>query len=98
MDGYVYLDDNNKSGLGHYLYESLNQKIPIIGVAKTAFHGNHSSDVVCEVARGKSTKPLYVTSVGIPVKTASEYIKQMHGEYRFPTLLGLLDQHTKMEK
>ncbi len=37
VDGYVYPDDAGKFGLGGYLYEKLNQEIPIIGVAKTNF-------------------------------------------------------------
>ena len=32
VDGYVYLDENKK-GLGGYLYQALDEKIPIIGVA-----------------------------------------------------------------
>ena len=35
VDGYVFLNDDGKPGLGHYLYEQLGQKIPIIGVAKS---------------------------------------------------------------
>jgi len=37
VDGFVYLDDDKKSGLGAHLYEAIGQKIPIIGVAKTNF-------------------------------------------------------------
>src|SRR4051794_37806928 len=37
IDGYVWLDAASKPGLGAYLYEALGKKIPIIGVAKTAF-------------------------------------------------------------
>jgi deoxyribonuclease V len=40
VDGYVLLDDTGKFGLGAYLYETLQQKIPIIGVAKTKYLQN----------------------------------------------------------
>lgn len=56
IDGYVFLDDNRKEGLGAYLYYHLKEKVPIIGVAKTSFHDNKKN--VFEVFRGKSKKPL----------------------------------------
>ena len=37
IDGYVYLNDNKKLGLGAYLYRYLDGKLPIIGVAKLSF-------------------------------------------------------------
>lgn len=37
IDGFVFLDDNKKHGLGMHLYNALNQAIPVIGVAKTNF-------------------------------------------------------------
>ena len=95
IDGYVYLDGNKKPGLGHHLYKELNSKIPVIGVAKSAFFENHATDIVSEVLRGKSTKPLYITSEGIELSKASDMIKGMHGEFRMPTLLKLMDSLTK---
>lgn len=92
IDGYVYLNDDNKKGLGAHLYDSLENKIPIIGVAKTSFHDNNN---VVEVFRGKSEKPLYISAIGIDENQAAQYIKEMHGEYRFPSLLKQLDQETK---
>src|SRR3954470_22013277 len=35
IDGFVYLDDNYKLGLGGYLHKELTEAIPVIGVAKT---------------------------------------------------------------
>jgi len=93
VDSYVFLDDENKLGLGGYLYQKLNNKIPIIGVAKKAFHLNKKN--VIEILRGESTKPLYVSSVGVDLKLAANCIINMHGEYRTPTLLKLLDVETK---
>lgn len=86
VDGYVMLG-NNRSGLGQHLYDSFNRKIPVIGVAKSKFKGSKGA----EVFRGKSKKPLYVTSVGMDLQEAWEKIKTMHGNYRIPTLLRQVD-------
>jgi deoxyribonuclease V len=94
IDGYIYLDNNKKHGLGYYLYEYLNGLIPIIGVAKKAFHNNNL--YVFPLLRGKSNTPLYITSVGIDLLDAAESIKKMHGEFRIPTLLKLTDQQTRI--
>jgi deoxyribonuclease V len=93
IDGYVTLGENRKPGLGMHLYNALEHKVPVIGVAKNSYSGRNPE--VSEVFRGDSGNPLFVTSTGIDVETASEHIASMHGEHRFPTLLGLLDRHTK---
>lgn len=93
VDGYALLDDEGKYGLGGHLYNYLEEKIPVIGVGKTNFRTVEKSKR--EVFRGKSEKPLYVTAVGVDVDEASDYIKNMHGEYRMPTLLKQLDVLTK---
>ena len=33
-DGYVWLDDKDRKGLGHHLYDALQQSVPVIGLAK----------------------------------------------------------------
>ena len=38
VDGYVFLDDDQKKGLGSYLFEALDGEIPVVGVAKRSFH------------------------------------------------------------
>jgi deoxyribonuclease V len=93
IDGYVLLDDTGKHGLGGYLYEALDREIPVIGVAKTNFANNtlHKG----EVYRGDSQRPLYITTLGIPLETACTYIRSMHGAYRIPTLLKTLDTLTR---
>jgi len=62
-------------------------------VAKTNFASNKENKV--ELLRGKSMKPLYITSIGIDIEEAKENISKMSGEYRFPTLLKELDKLTK---
>ena len=88
VDGYVWLDEPTHWGLGMYLYEALEKRVPIIGVAKNRF-GNTPKE--CELLRGESLKPLYITSVDISLDKAKEFIAQMSGKYRFPTLLKEVD-------
>ena len=89
IDGFVNLDDDGKYGLGAYLYDELEGKIPVIGVAKNDFRNIKKTRV--EVFRGKSKKPLYVTSKGIDLMKASDLIENMQGNYRIPSLLKLVD-------
>lgn len=95
VDGYVHLDDDGKLGLGGHLYEKLDGKIPVIGVAKSSFQKNKNN--VLELLRGQSEKPLYITAVGIEMAEARKHIESMHGKYRMPTLLQILDTTTKTQ-
>jgi len=90
VDGYVTLNDEGKKGLGGYLYEALEQRYPIIGIAKNEFSEKDSKRR--KVLRGESIKPLYVTAIGIDVDEVCSEIERMHGEFRIPTLLKLVDQ------
>jgi len=93
IDGHVYVDDDGTFGLGGYTWESLDKKMPVIGVAKTSFFRNKNT--VKEVFRGESKKPLYISSIGIDLDIASNLIKNMQGNYRIPTILKELDRITK---
>ncbi|WP_426483772.1 endonuclease V [Flavobacterium sp. 2] len=93
VDGFVYLDDDKKYGLGGHLYEKLNKKIPIIGVAKTNFASIEKDKK--PLFRGDSKKPLFVTSIGIDLEDAFQKIESMAGEFRIPTLLKEMDRLTK---
>ena len=93
VDGFVFLDDEQKYGLGAYLYNSLTNNIPVIGVAKTNFATIKKKKRI--LLRGNSDRPLFITSIGIDVDEAVEKIKSMDGEYRIPTLLKELDKLTK---
>ncbi|WP_347053489.1 endonuclease V [Flavobacterium olei] len=93
VDGFVYLHDDKKYGLGGYLYEKLNKQIPIIGVAKTNFASIEINKK--SLLRGESKKPLYITSIGIDLDEAFAKVENMSGEFRFPTLLKELDRLTK---
>ena len=85
IDGYVTLGD--KPGLGAHLWEALERRSPIIGVAKTKFH----SAAAKELLRGGSLSPLYVTAVGIDLDDAAAHIQAMAGPHRIPTLLKRVD-------
>ncbi|WP_144392133.1 endonuclease V [Pleionea sediminis] len=88
VDGYVYLDGVAKSGLGKHLFDVLKEEVEVIGVAKKSFMGiSHEH----EIYRGKSRKPLFVTSTA-SLKEAKNSILNMHGVHRIPTLLKRVDQ------
>ena len=89
IDGYVYLGNDKKPGLGKHLYNALKGQRAIIGVAKSRFEGTL---VEPELFRGDSQRPLYVTSVGIKQAEAKQFIRMMCGEARIPTLLKRVDQ------
>ena len=89
VDGYVWLGEPEHWGLGMYLFDALEQKIPVVGVAKNRFRDTPKE---CEIFRGKSKKPLYVTAVGIELEEAKALVSKMCGEYRVPTLLKEVDR------
>lgn len=89
VDGYVYLGENKKPGLGKYLYDALHGYTAVIGVAKTLFFNTPSETAIY---RGTSKRPLYVTSVGIADRLAKQYILKMCGDNRIPILLKIVDQ------
>ena len=94
VDGYVWLEEKSHYGLGMHLYNALDRKIPIIGVAKNRFNNTPKE---CELLRGESKKPLYITAIDIELKEAKGYISKMDGKYRFPTLLKHVDSLARGE-
>lgn len=88
VDGYAFLDADERPGLGAHLHRALGGRIPVVGVAKTFFHGS----TALEVRRGDSRRPLYVTAVGMEAEAAAEGIARMHGPHRLPTLLKRVDR------
>ncbi len=96
VDSFVILDDTGKYGLGGYLFEYLNKKIPVIGVAKSNFCPNKT--LKRAIYRGESKKPLYVSALGIDLNIAAEHILNMAGKYRIPTLLKQVDALTRESK
>ncbi|MFK7982954.1 MAG: endonuclease V [Saprospiraceae bacterium] len=94
VDGYVFLDDLGKRGLGAYLFDALDGKIPIVGVAKRSFHS--IDKLVIPIKRGESKNPLFITSQGADLAEMAGNVKNMDGAYRIPTLLKILDVETKL--
>lgn len=95
VDGYVTLNDEGKIGLGGYLYEALDKKYPVVGIAKNGFSSPDFQRR--EVLRGESKTPLFLTAKGINVDETLPRIEKMHGDFRIPTLLKKLDQLTRIE-
>jgi deoxyinosine 3'endonuclease (endonuclease V) len=90
VDGYVTLDNDGKIGLGGYLYEALDRKYAIIGIAKNEFASPDSQRR--NVLRGESKTPLFLTAKGADVDELLPKVEQMSGAYRIPALLKKLDQ------
>jgi len=95
VDGFVWLSndaENPKPGLGAYLYEKLDKKVDVIGVAKTQFVGSGAAQLL----RGKSKRPLFVSAAGIDLVEAIHLVNSMHGPNRIPTLLKRVDQLSRI--
>ncbi|MBI4962284.1 MAG: endonuclease V [Desulfomonile tiedjei] len=89
VDGYVWLGPEYSPGLGAHLYWALEGKVAVIGVAKSPFKGAPNAH---KVLRGRSTRPLYVTSAEIDPTEAARKVEAMHGSHRIPTLLKMVDR------
>ncbi|WP_412562448.1 endonuclease V [Thalassobius sp. MITS945101] len=94
IDGFVTLGTEQQPGLGAHLFAALEARIPVIGVAKTAYRNTPAN---CAVHRGQSAQPLFVTAAGVDLDTAKAHIRAMHGAYRIPTLLREVDQLARTE-
>lgn len=87
VDGYATLDPDGAPGLGAHAAEILG--IPVIGVAKTPFH---TATHAVQVFRGRATRPLHVTAVGLPDQEAARIVAGMAGPHRLPTVLQRVDR------
>lgn len=93
VDGYAFLGQEEKPGLGYHIYQKLGGSIPVIGAAKSRFKEN--SENCRELFRGKSIKPIYITSIGISPDDALQKMQKMSGSFRIPDILSKLDRMTK---
>jgi deoxyribonuclease V len=91
IDGHVFLDDAGTPGLGARLHAAIAGAAAIVGVAKTSFRGAPAKPVL----RGTSTRPLFVSAIGIEVDAAAEAVRTMHGPHRLPTLLADVDRRAR---
>jgi deoxyribonuclease V len=89
IDGYVWLADEGRPGLGAHLFEALGCGVPVVGVAKTRFAG---ARLAVPLTRGEGvTRPLFITAAGMDVGEAALAVGRMHGPYRLPTLIKAVD-------
>jgi deoxyribonuclease V len=92
VDGYVWLSSARRPGLGAYLYHALGRHVPVVGIAKTAFVGARSCDVVAQVRRGNSRQPLFVTATGMELAAAERGVRRMAGKHRIPDMMRIVDR------
>jgi len=93
IDGFVFLDDQMKLGLGTHLYYGIGETNPIVGVGKSNFATLNK--LKRPILRGESQNPLFITTIGLDLDEVANKVKNMFGEYRMPYLLSQLDQMTK---
>lgn len=86
VDGYADLAPDGRPGLGARASEEF--KVPVIGVAKSAFRG---ATHAIEVRRGTSARPLYITATGMPPADAADLVRHMTGQHRLPDALRRAD-------
>jgi len=86
VDGYADLDPGGRPGLGAHAHAEFG--IPVIGVAKTAFH---TATHAVPVLRGTSARPLFVTAAGMPRDEAAELVRHMAGQHRLPDAIRRAD-------
>jgi deoxyribonuclease V len=86
VDGYVDLDEHGRPGLGAHLHAEI--RVPVVGVAKTAFRG---AGHAIPVHRGGAARPLYVTAAGLPAERAAALVEAMAGPHRMPDALRRVD-------
>lgn len=89
VDSYVVLDQEGTHGLGGYLWEALGREVPVIGVAKNPFRGAPPAQ---QVLRGDSSRPLFVTALGVDPEAAAHDVRRMHGRFRLPTMIKRVDR------
>lgn len=102
VDGFVWLSEDGKEltkGLGARLDDEIQRKYctlkNIVGIAKNPYHTKIPHCI--EVKHGlESEKPLYITCNDVEnTKYYATLIKRMHGDYRIPTILKLVDTKTR---
>lgn len=88
IDGYAYLGDPPRDGLGAALWNKLERKVPILGVAKSKYLGAPEETLLF---RGGSNRPLFVTAAGMTTDEAKRRVLSMAGKHRLPDMLKHVD-------
>lgn len=89
IDGYAWLGPDRRAGLGAHLFKALDHAVPVVGVAKSRFN---ETPARTEIFRGSSSRPLFVTAVGMDEDVARAQVRSMHGRFRVPTMLSAVDR------
>jgi len=89
IDGYCQLSAEGEPGLGVHLAKALDGSAAIVGVAKNRYR---TSTHAVELQRGKGSRPLFITAIGMEAAQAAQHIASMAGEFRLPTLLRAVDR------
>jgi deoxyribonuclease V len=94
IDGYCHLSAERAPGLGAYLDEALHHNAAIVGAAKNRYRQTRHA---VEVLRGRSRRPLFVTSIGIGYDVAGRHVASMAGRHRIPDMLKAVDLLSRAE-
>jgi deoxyribonuclease V len=86
VDGYVSLDPAGRPGLGAHVHREFG--FPVIGIAKNVFR---AASHAIPVSRGRATRPLYVTAIGVEPARAASWVSDMAGSYRLPDAVRRAD-------
>lgn len=108
LDGLARLPGSSEEGLGIHLEDKIQELWPdldfydrpaIMGIAKTKFGDVENDKGTSVVLRGTAKTPLYVNTTWhmLSSSEAADNLKKMHGDYRIPTLLKILDKATKSD-
>lgn len=92
VDGDIHPGDMSTPDLEQHLYNAVDGRARIVGVAKRPLSGIGSRHAIL---RGGSSRPLYITAAGITFFRARECILSMHGGHRIPTLLNFADRKSR---
>ena len=92
IDGYIHLKPDVGKGLGVHLFEALPYSPVIVGVAKSPLR---AAERFVPILRGRSARPLFISALGCPLDGAARLVRSMHGPYRIPTILRLVDRSAR---
>lgn len=93
VDGHTWLS-HGRPGLGAHLYDARERNVPVIGIAKSPFRGGDAVPVL----RGRSSRPLYVSAIGMDLDAAVSNVARMYGSGRVPMLLRAVDRLARGEE
>lgn len=82
--------------MGKHLYDAIDKRTEIVGIAKNYYNGTnalpvlHNGTNALPILRGNSQRPLWITSTG-DAEVAASRIRVMAGDNRIPMLAKKVD-------